>query len=102
MKDVKRSFHTALKKAGITNFHFHDLRHTSASHLVMEGASMKTAQEHLEHTSPSMTQRYAHLSNEFRREEIQRLNGLYGEIGKKLVRNEEIEKTFQGTINATA
>lgn len=39
-KDVKRSFNTALRKAGITDFHFHDLRHTFASHLVMAGVDI--------------------------------------------------------------
>jgi len=62
LKDIKRSFRTALKKAGIKDFHFHDLRHTSASYMVMRGASLKAVQEHLGHTSLTMTQRYAHLS----------------------------------------
>jgi integrase len=90
LKDIKRSFHTALKKAGIKDFHWHDLRHTSASHLLMRGASMKAVQEHLGHTTIAMTQRYSHLSRDFQREEVNRLNGLCGESGKKLVRNEDL------------
>ncbi len=80
LRDIKRSFHTALKKAGIKDFRCSDLRHTSASHLLMRGASLKTVQEHLGHTSIAMTQRYSHLSKEFVREDIQRLNGLCGTV----------------------
>jgi integrase len=103
LKDVKRSFKTALKKAGIKDFRFHDLRHTSASHLLMRGASMKAVQEHLGHTTIAMTQRYSHLSRDFQREEVNRLNGLCGEGGKKLVRNgKKLEVEVETTINATA
>ena len=103
LQNVARSFRTALKKAGITDFHFHDLRHTSASHLLMRGASMKAVQEHLGHTTIAMTQRYSHLSRDFQKEEVNRLNGLCGENGKKLVRNEDLVRNkAEGTINATA
>ncbi len=103
LKDIKRSFHTALKKAGIKDFRWHDLRHTSASHLLMRGASMKAVQEHLGHTTIAMTQRYSHLSKDFQREEINRLNGLCGENGKKMVRNEDLVRNeAEGIINATA
>jgi integrase len=103
LRDIKRSFKTALKKAGIKDFRWHDLRHTSASHLLMRGASMKTVQEHLGHTTIAMTQRYSHLSKDFQREEVNRLNGLCGENGKKLVRNEVLVRNeAQATINATA
>jgi integrase len=92
LKDIKRSFRTALKKAKIRDFHFHDLRHTSASYMVMRGASLKAVQEHLGHTSLIMTQRYAHLSPEFQRAEVERLSGVFsGGIpdSKNLVRNDQ-------------
>ena len=60
--DIKRSFNTALRKAGITDFHFHDLRHTFASHLVMAGVDIATVSKLLGHKTLAMTMRYAHLA----------------------------------------
>jgi integrase len=76
LKDLKRSFHTALKRAGIENVRFHDLRHTSCSYLTMRGASPKAVQDHAGHASIKMTMRYSHLSPEFQRGTVQLLNGL--------------------------
>jgi len=106
LKDIKRSFRTALKRAGIRDFHFHDLRHTSASYMVMRGASLKAVQEHLGHTSLIMTQRYAHLSPEFQRSEIEKLSGVFM-VGlassKKLVRNDQnLDFPSEGGIHANA
>lgn len=60
--DIKRSFKTALRKAGIRDFHFHDLRHTFASHLVMAGIDITTVKELLGHKTLTMTLRYSHLA----------------------------------------
>ncbi|MCC7201869.1 MAG: site-specific integrase [Nitrospirae bacterium] len=63
-KDVKHSFQTACKRAGIRDFHFHDLRHTFASQLVMTGVDITTVGKLLGHKTLAMTLRYSHLAPE--------------------------------------
>ncbi len=70
------AFEGSLKRAGIEDFTFHDLRHTFASHFVMRGGSLKGLQAILGHKDLTMTMRYAHLSTEHRRKEVNLLNGL--------------------------
>jgi integrase len=77
--DIKNGFKAALKRAGITDCRFHDLRHTFASHLVMRSRSLKEIQELLGHKDIKMTMRYAHLSEEHKRHAVNTLNGLTGE-----------------------
>jgi integrase len=60
--NVRKSFESACRKAGLTDFRFHDLRHTFASWLVMAGADIRSVQELLGHASLAMTMRYAHLA----------------------------------------
>lgn len=53
--NIKRSFNTALRRAEIRDFHFHDLRHTFASHLMMNGCTLRDVQELLGYKSTAMT-----------------------------------------------
>ena len=60
--DFRKAFETAVKKCKITDFRFHDLRHTFASHLVMAGVNLAVVKELLGHKTLKMTERYSHLS----------------------------------------
>ena len=51
-----------LKKGGIRNLHWHDLRHTFANRLVVRGVDLYTVSKLMGHHSLEMTERYAHLA----------------------------------------
>ena len=61
--DLRKPFETALKSAEISDFHWHDLRHCTASYLAMNGASLAEIAEVLGHKTLAMVKRYAHLSD---------------------------------------
>ena len=68
--DIKKSFFTAIKKFGIVNSYFHDLRHTFASQLVMSGVGLNTVRELLGNESLEMTLRYSHLSPDHKKRAV--------------------------------
>ena len=59
-----KAWHAALKRAGITHFRWHDLRHTWASWHVQNGTPLYALQELGGWESPEMVRRYAHYSAE--------------------------------------
>ena len=60
--DLRAPWEAALKAAEITDFHWHDLRHTCASYMAMSGVSQIEMAKLLGHKTLSMTMRYSHLS----------------------------------------
>jgi site-specific recombinase XerD len=70
---INRVWTPALKKAKLVNLHWHDLRHTFASRLVMAGVDLRTVQELMGHKTITMTLRYSYLSPTHQREAVQRL-----------------------------
>ncbi|HYV18625.1 MAG TPA: site-specific integrase [Verrucomicrobiae bacterium] len=62
IQSVRTAFERARRRAGLEDVHFHDLRHTFASHFVQNGGQIYVLQTILGHSSTRMTQRYAHLS----------------------------------------
>ena len=77
ISNVDKAFKTALKKAGIEDFHFHDLRHTAASWMVQAGASIYAVKEILGHSNVRTTQRYAHHSPEYLGSQINLLDDYF-------------------------
>lgn len=58
---LDHAWRNARARAGLTDFHFHDLRHTAASYLAMSGASLREIAEILGHKNIQQTLKYAHL-----------------------------------------
>lgn len=72
--DVKKGFATARERAGIADFHFHDLRHTCAAWLVQAGVPIRTVAEILRHKSIQTSMRYAHLAPDNARKAVAAIN----------------------------
>jgi len=72
-KSLSRSFAVAVRKAGLAPFRFHDLRHTFASRLAMNGANDRTLQTLGGWKTPRMLLRYAHLGPSHLQEAVEEL-----------------------------
>lgn len=71
--DIKKGFHKALEDAKITNFRFHDLRHTCATRLADAGVNFAVIGEILGHSDIRTTKRYSHATENAKREAMQKL-----------------------------
>ena len=62
LKFVHKVWNRLRRQAGLPHLRIHDLRHQYASFLVNSGRTLYEVQQILGHSSPLVTQRYAHLS----------------------------------------
>lgn len=75
-RDISESFKTACHRTKIEDFHFHDLRHTFASQLIMAGVDITTVSKLLGHTNLTMTLRYSHLAPSHLQSAVEKLSKL--------------------------
>jgi len=64
---MEQVWRDAVAEAEISDFRFHDLRHTAASYMAQSGASLLEIADTLGHRQLRMVQRYAHLNTDSRR-----------------------------------
>ena len=76
-EQVSMAFSRACRVLGISDFRFHDLRHTAASWLRMKGADIHTVAQLLGHKDLRMAARYQHLSPAFLAEAVGTLDSTY-------------------------
>src|SRR5215467_6623295 len=69
---IRTAFENAVAEAKIDNLRFHDLRHHFASWFVMRGGSLQALQQILGHADIKMTTKYAHLSPDHLRSEMEK------------------------------
>lgn len=62
--NIHHALYAALRRAGISDFRFHDLRHTAASYYIQNNTSLRELADILGHKTMQMTQRYAHLASD--------------------------------------
>jgi integrase len=84
IKDIKRSFDNAKKKAKIDRLRIHDLRHTAASRMIEAGVNVVDVCEILGHSDLKITMKYCHASSEKKRLAIEKLSEIYGDSRQKV------------------
>jgi len=72
--DIRKAWLKAVGDAEIDNFTFHDLRHSAASYLAMNGATLSEIAAVLGHKTLQMVKRYAHISEQHAADVVEKMN----------------------------
>ena len=73
-------WYSARKEAGLEDVRLHDLRHTYASHAVMQGTPLPVVARLLGHSQTTMTLRYAHTGDRETEAAAERIGGVISEL----------------------
>jgi len=84
VKEIKRSFQSACKKAELPKLRIHDLRHTAASRMIEAGVNVVDVCEILGHSDLKITMRYCHASTDNKRKAVEKLGEIYGSSREKV------------------
>ncbi len=79
IKSIKSAWMATCDLAGFRDLHFHDLRHTFCSNLILSGGGLKDAKDMIGHSELAMTDRYSHLPQQYKRVLQERLSQHYNE-----------------------
>ncbi|HAE77246.1 MAG TPA: integrase [Morganella sp. (in: Bacteria)] len=85
-----KNVRAALKRAGIDDFRFHDLRHTRASWLIQSGVPLSVLQEMGGWESIEMVRRYAHLSPAHLQEYAKNIDDIFNAHGTNMARKNAV------------
>lgn len=98
-----RWFENVVKMAEVSDFHWHDLRHTFASRLIMGGVDLRSVGELLGHKTLVMVMRYSHLAPGHLREAVNRLvekrTGTRTDTKAPMIPRKARGKSRQPTVN---
>lgn len=90
------------RRLGIEDFHFHDLRHTTASWARMKGADIHTVAKLLGHDDLRMAARYQHLSPEFLADAVGKLDEAFELCHQYVTRKLELPAAPSETVDVTS
>lgn len=94
--DDSRAWNAACRRAGITDFRFHDLRHTWASWLIQSGVPLSVLQEMGGWESIEMVRRYAHLAPNHLTEHARQIDAIFNDDVPNLSHFENMEAKQNG------
>jgi len=96
--NVNKVYKQCLKKAGLPNIRFHDLRHTAATLMLQEEVNPKVVQERLGHSDISLTlNTYSHVLPSMQEEAAEKMDELFTltEVSDELNKIKESQKTYE-------